>query len=216
MNTIYLNTIGTPCKAGGGGNSGGGGNTGGYAPIPNGVYIQHINRKLYTPEEWTAGGYASSDANGVAVVDDDANFVVSKDKSEVMVWSSYTPVISGVYANSSDASAKKDMNGRQNTRLILELADDGAAVFCANYTFPNGKKGYLPSLGEWNIVSSNMTAILDAMALIDGTPLDKGYQWSSTQGTSSNTAWYVSLSSRYFSKTDKNWAGCTARPFTSL
>lgn len=219
MNTIKLNTIGILSgggNAGGGGNSGGG-STEGYAPIPNGVYIQHINRKLYTPEEWAAGGYASADANGVAVVDDEANFVVSKDKSEALVWSSsYTNVIPGVYANSSQVSAVKDMSGRQNTRLILELANDGAALFCANYTFPNGKKGYLPSLGEWNIALSNKTAILDAMALIDGAPLDKGYQWSSTQSTSNNSAWYIDFSSGYISKTDKNWGGCIARPFTSL
>lgn len=35
--------------------------------VPNGVYIQHINGKLYTTDEWTAKAFANDEANGVAV-----------------------------------------------------------------------------------------------------------------------------------------------------
>lgn len=92
-----------------------------------------------------------------------------------------------------------DMDGIGNTPKIIEYlagTNDGyvdgapAAEACAAFTFPNGKKGYLPALGEWNGAYNNKTAVVSAMTLIGGTAISSNYYWSSTQFTS-NYSWYL-------------------------
>ena len=49
------------------------------------------------------------------------------------------------------------------------MSDTGkAAGFCKNFTFPNGKKGFLPSLGQMNAAYNNKNAVDAALAKIGG------------------------------------------------
>ena len=131
-----------------------------------GVYIQHVNGSLYTESEWRTGGYSNSDANGVAVLSSDALFVIAKNtaNSSKLYWGGYNKSLTGIVTTETSATALLDIDGAGNTNKIIDQLkgyNDGyatgapAAEACAAYTFPNGKKGYLPAIGEWNAAVQN-------------------------------------------------------------
>ena len=167
-----------------------------------GVYIQHVNGALYTESEWTAGGYANSDANGVAILSETVPaFVIAKQdaSSSNLRWGGYGKTVPDIVTSTSSATAVLDYDGAGNTPKIIEYlagTNDGyvdgapAAEACAAFTFPNGKKGYLPALGEWQGAYNNKTAVVSAMSLIGGTAIKYDYYWSSTQ-YHSNSSWYM-------------------------
>lgn len=162
--------------------------------IPPSVYIQHVNGALYTESEWIAGGYANSDANGVAIRGEtEPAFVIAKQNasSSDLRWGGYGKTVPDIVTSTSSATAILDYDGAGNTPKIIEQLDgytDGkgvigapAAEACATYTFPNGKKGYLPALGEWQTAYNNKTAVESAMTLIGGAAIQTNFYWSSTQ-----------------------------------
>ena len=170
-----------------------------------GVYIQHINGSLYTESEWTAGGYANRDANGVAILSETVSaFVIAKQNasSSDLRWGGYGKTVPDIVTSKSSSTAVLDYDGAGNTPKIIEYlagTNDGyvdgapAAEACAAFTFPNGKKGYLPALGEWQGAYNNKTAVVSAMSLIGGTAIKFDYYWSSTQGSSTGSwtlIWY--------------------------
>jgi hypothetical protein len=132
-----------------------------------GVYIQHVNGALYTESEWTAGGYANSDANGVAILSETIPaFVIAKQdaSSSKIRWGGYGKTVPDIVTSTSSATAILDYDGAGNTPKIIEYlagTNDGyvdgapAAEACVAYIFPNGNKGYLPALGEWNAAYAN-------------------------------------------------------------
>lgn len=150
---------------------------------PNGVYIQHIDNKLYTTEEWTAKGFSNDEANGVAVVAEEAQFVIAKNNiSDAMRWSSdVSTLVDGMFTTNDSVIAKTDFAGQENTALMLATDTSGAGFSCANYTFPNGQKGYLPALGELDVAQKNKSAINAMMTAIGGNAFNLDRYWSSTQ-----------------------------------
>lgn len=194
------------------------------APIV-GVYIQHINGKLYTTDEWVSKEFANEQANGVAVgavVDGTAvSFVIAKTYFDKMPWSSDAVTnVSGIMSTSKADTAKTDYAGAANTELMLASDTSGAAYTCANFIFPNGKKGYLPALGEWFVVFSLRALINRALNLIGGTPFDYstgnvGNFWSSTQYSNSK-AWAMKLYSGGGLYYDKSSPAYLVRPFCAL
>ena len=172
--------------------------------VNNGVFIQHVNRSLYTTDEWTAGGYANADANGVAIISDETAFIIAKAdaSSSTLRWGGYGKTITGIVTSTSSATAVLDYDGVGNTQKIIEQLsgyNDGyvtgapAAEACVAYTFPNGDTGYLPALGELQTAYNNISAINSAMSLIGGTTINTTYyHWSSTQD-SYNYSWRLSL-----------------------
>lgn len=185
-------------------------------PIAPGIYVQHIDGKLYTKDEWTNGGYAASSANGVALVSEQCAFVVAKDKiSDKLAWSSNTKgSIAGILTTSDKPSARGDFAGEANTALMLATDTSGAAYRCANFTFPNGKKGYLPSLGEWYLVKQNSSQIISLMSLIGGVAINYAEHWTSTQ-YEDGRAWTLDFSDGYTQGKEKTVLVYT-RPFCSL
>lgn len=182
---------------------------------PLGVYIQHVNGNTYTTDEWTEKGFANDAANGVAVVADEAKFVIAKDNvSTSVAWSSNTStLINGILTSTDSTEAKTDFAGQQNTELMLTVDTSGAGYSCANYTFPNGSKGYLPALGEWDITYQNSSAINKAMRLIGGTTLSSWY-WSSTQYSAYN-AWSMRLDNGSTDYSNKSYDS-SVRAFSAL
>lgn len=159
-------------------------------PSPKGVYIQHINGGLFTTDAWTAGGFANDEANGVAVNSDNAKFVIAKTSLTNAAWSSDTSnAVKGVMLTSDSSRAKTDYAGAANTALIAVEDTSGAALACANFTFPNGARGYLPALGEWDDAYAYKADVDAAMTLIGGEAIS-GFFWASTQ-YSSTRAWYL-------------------------
>lgn len=155
----------------------------------NGVYIQHIDGKLYTTEEWTAKAFANEVANGVAVVADECRFVVAKEYAQTGgSWASeYNTLIEGVFTTTSKAEALTDFNGLANYALIPKKNNNGAAYKISKYRFPNGAEGYMPSAGEMGVLHNNINEIKAALSQIGGVSLGS-YLWTSTQADASQ-AW---------------------------
>lgn len=154
-----------------------------YNVDSSGVYIQHIDGSLYSIEEWSNRGFAPENANGVALILPDASFVIANEIAKSScVWSSDSEYISGVSITQDAEKAKTMLNGASNTEKIL--AFDGsvhsAAYYCDAYIFPNGKKGYLPAIGEFMKAEGWISEINAARQVIGLSPL-KGTYWSSTQ-----------------------------------
>ena len=132
---------------------------------PNGVYIMHKDRKLFRIENWT---YPNEDASGVAVKTDNYSFVIAKENSVHIKWSTQDVLINNCTTTKSESIAKKDYNGKQNTDAIvsqLGTSDTYAARYCKEYTFPHGVQGYLPAVGEWMEVYKYMYSICNQLLL---------------------------------------------------
>ena len=111
------------------------------------------------------------------------------------LWGGYGTTISKIVTTTDDIKAKKDYAGEANTdKIIAQLGKDNApaAEYCRNYTFKNGKKGYLWSFGEAHDAYNNKAAINAAMSKIGGTAIiTDNYIWTSTQ-YNSKIAWILS------------------------
>ena len=162
---------------------------GGFAPstAPNGVYIQHSNGRLFLRSEWNIAW--NSKAVGVAVKTAKCSFVIAPVEQTAIQWGGYGTLISGCTNAADLATAKKDYKGKQNTDAIitqLGASTQYAAIYCRNYTFKNGKKGYLPALGELYEAYLNKSEVDACMSLIGGKALydssiSNYVKWSSTQ-----------------------------------
>lgn len=192
-----------------------------------GVYIQHINGKLYRTEAWTANGFANDLANGVALVSNECCFVIAKTLSNTssLKWGGQAQVLDGVVTFESETAAVLDYDGAGNTSKIIEqlsgytdnygITGAPAAEACANYVFPNGQKGYLPSCGEWNMVGIYKSAITSAMNLIGGNGLSKSYYWTSSQAIHGDT-WILKWSGLVFDRAGRSNSSAYALAFTTL
>ena len=153
-----------------------------------GVYIQHIDGTLYNEAEWTNGGFSNDEANGVAVITTKASFVIAKNDLGQKAWSSNTStLVDGILTTTDSATALTDYAGYDNTQLMLATDTSRAGYSCANYTFPNGDKGYLPALGELREAYNNKSKITSLMTKIGGAELTSNSYWSSTQYNSTQS-----------------------------
>lgn len=183
------------------------------------IYIQHIDGTLYTTDEWTAGGYANDQANGVALTSMSTSFVIAKEdvSSSGLAWGGYGKLITDIITSSFSSTVVLDFDGENNTTKIIEqlsgytdsnsVTGAPAAEACVAYVFPNGKTGYLGALGQWQVVLNNRDAVKSAMSLIGGTTfsLITNY-WASTQ-YSTNSSWSISwrfLNTRNDNKNQSN------------
>lgn len=177
------------------------------------VAIQHVDGTLYSVDGWIAGGFTNDLANGVAVLDEESSFVIAKSSiTEEAIWGN-SGLVSGATETNIQARAEKDFAGAANTQAISSSNSSGGVVLCSNYTFPNGQKGYMPSLGEWLVARKNRTVIDNALNIIGGELL-VGYCWSSTQYDSLD-AWDLHLTSDLIRHSARNKTRRT-RAFTTL
>ena len=192
-----------------------------------GVYIQHVNGSLYTESEWTAGGYANSDANGVALLSETAPaFVIAKAdaSSSKLRWGGYGKTVPDIVTTDTRSVAVLDFDGASNTTKIINFlagTNDGyvdgapAAEACANYTFPSGQKGYLPTAGEWKAAYDNKSAVVSAMSLIGGTAIRGSNYWSSTQ-YNNNVCWSQAWFNGNLNNSGKHDAYTDVRAFSAV
>ena len=184
--------------------------------IPLGVFIQHVNGTLYTEAEWTAKGFTNDEANGVAVSTDNARFVIAKSDLGKMTWSSNrSTAVDGILTTTDSATALTDFAGKNNTQLMLATDTSGAGYSCANFSFPNGDKGYLPALGELNEAYANKSKIDSLMTKIGGAKLQLDYYWSSTQ-SSSGLSWDFSWRDGSTNRNFKDALATYVRAFSAL
>lgn len=165
-----------------------------YKALETGVFIIDKNDRLYkTTEEFQQSGMSNSDAVGVLLVTDKVTIVIPPGMSSALQWSTSRQLVEGVTTTSDSEVAVLDFKGKANTEAIVKALGQNApaAYYCSNYTFKNGKKGYLPSLGEGKEILSNLESIY--RLLYDISPetdnLSTDYRcWTSTQDDISS-AW---------------------------
>lgn len=162
-----------------------------YTYLHLGIYILDTDGNFMTAEDWDTAN--NSKAVGVLVSTENSKFVIAPTvDNETRQWGGYGTTISGIVTSSDSTTAKKDYAGETNTDKIIAQLGTGnapAAEYCRNYTFKNGKKGYLWSLGEAQDAYNNKAAIDAAMRKIGGTAITTdNYIWTSTQ-YSGSSAW---------------------------
>lgn len=177
-----------------------------YIYIPVGIYIYDTDGNFTQADDWNTSN--NGKAVGVSVVTENSAFVISPTcDSRKYQWGGYGTTISGIVTTDDTVTAKKDYAGKSNTDKIIAKLGTGkapAAEYCRNYTFKNGKKGYLLSLGEALDAYNNQAAINAAMSKIGGTAIvTEDYYFTSTQ-YSSGYAWELNWNYGFTSYESKN------------
>ena len=156
-----------------------------YEEIKNGVFAYYSDGTILPYSQATTG------AIGVAVIDDDACFVIDKtDAARNIAFGGYDRDLSmwNIVIASTAATAKTDFDGYRNTTKLISA--------CAGYTDSSysitgapaaeacrqqfSGKGYLPALGEWNVAYKYKTDITSMMSKIGGTAITESYYWAIT------------------------------------
>ena len=141
------------------------------------------------------------DAIGVAViaeVEDKLHRIVL-DKTNIssgyVLYGGYNKSITGATTTKDRTTARQDMKGKENTIAISDACHGyydgyrtGSAAEDCQAMFDG--KGHLPSLGEWQMLYDNKSAINKMMAAIGGTALQEKWYWSSTLYNASPHSWY--------------------------
>lgn len=164
-----------------------------YKKISLGVFILGTDGSLYSAKEWNQ---PSSSAVGVAVLTNECKFVIAPTQNgSSLVWAPRhaTDSVPGVTTVTSTLNAEKDYKGVSNSSAIVSKYKTGtnyAAGWCQNFTFRNGKRGYLGACGEWQKACNNKDKINACMSLIGGEDIGNIFYWTSTQ-YSNDGAWMV-------------------------
>lgn len=162
-----------------------------YEAVTLGVFIQGVSGKLYETDAWTN----QETPNGVAVITEECSFVIALDKaSSTMCIHNNT---SGALENymtaiKDETQAKADYDGATNTTNIMKLQSgtNYAAGWCNAFSFPSGKKGFLPSLGQIYAVYNNKDDVNVALSKAGGTEFFNTSYWTSTFYGAGATARY--------------------------
>lgn len=176
-----------------------------YKALETGVFIIDKNDKFYkTAAEFKNAGTSTNDVIGALIVTDKVAFIVANYVSNTVEWGPAVGVlVNGCTISSDSISALKDFSGAANTAAIIKAGcpSNTAASICYNYTFKNGRRGYLMSAGEASAiktVSSSIWQLFKAIGL-DYSFISKGSNyWTSTQ-ISEKKAWSLDISSSYSS-----------------
>lgn len=166
-----------------------------YKKMTLGVFILGTDGNLYSESEWDQ---PNSSAVGVAVLTSECKFVIapiaSTEVNDRPNWSKRAAFdsVSGVITTTNLIAAMSDYNGVSNSSAIVSryrTGTDYAAGWCQDFSFKNGKEGYLGSCGEWKKAYDNKDEINACMSLIGGTVIRTDYpHWTSTQ-YNSRAAW---------------------------
>lgn len=192
---------------------------------PNGVYILHANGKVYTKKDWDTSW--NNNAVGVAVKTAKCSFVIAPEEQSPINWGGFGTTINGCTTTTNDSVAKSDFKGRTNTKAIVTQLGYSkemyAARYCSEYTFKNGKEGYLPALGELYEAYQNKSEIDACMALIGGKAMyndsfKNQTKWSSTE-FGIHHSWIITFNNLFIDsieKTNGTPTNACARPFAAL
>ena len=174
-----------------------------YTKLPLGVYIYDTDGHFTLSKNWDTAN--NSKAVGVYVGTENSQFVMAPTyNSSDLIWGDAGLAISGIVTSEGVTEAQKDYAGELNTdKIIAQLGIyvAQAAEYCRNYTFKNGKKGYLWSAGEAMNACANQEAINVAMDKIGSTDMKDNY-WTSTQADASE-AWKCDVYDSKIIKDDK-------------
>ena len=174
-----------------------------YTYRPMGIYILDTDGNLTTANNWDTAN--NSKAVGVYVGTENSHFVIAPHLSNKK-WGDSDTIISGIATSEDYDKIIKDYVGESNTDYIIAQLGNGngpAAEYCRNYTFKNGKKGYLWAVGEAIDARENNEAINAALSKIGGFDMGNRPYWTSSQANASS-AWKCSTSDYTLSKEYKS------------
>lgn len=162
-----------------------------YKALETGVFIIDTNDNLINKDSWSPAMQETT--VGVALITEKVAIVISTGLHTDLCWSKTNQLIGGVTTTTDSTVAETDYKGKANTEAIVKALGQNApaAYYCSNYTFKNGKKGYLMAAGELKEIFVNMQKISELLDYInpDATNLTNGQEvWTSTQNNNS-TAW---------------------------
>jgi hypothetical protein len=178
-----------------------------YKALELGVFIIDTNDNLINKDSWSPTMQQTT--VGVALITEKVAIVISTELHTDLCWSKTYQLVGGVTTTTDSTVAATDYKGKANTEAIVKALGQNApaAYYCSNYTFKNGKKGYLMAAGEAQEIFVNMRKISELLDFINPntTNLANGYEvWTSTQNNNS-TAWrHDGMSLKTLSKTVDN------------
>ena len=178
-----------------------------YKALELGVFIIDTNDNLINKDSWSPTMQETT--VGVALITEKVAIVISTGLHTDLRWSKTYQLVGGVTTTTDSTVAATDYKGKANTEAIVKALGQNApaAYYCSNYTFKNGKKGYLMAAGEAQEIFVNMRKISELLYYINPntTNLANGYEvWTSTQNDNS-TAWcHDGMSLKTLSKTVDN------------
>lgn len=175
-----------------------------YKTLSFGIFIIDSDGVLTLRADWNTSN--NGKAAGVAILSSNCQFIIAKSDS-AFAWSVNNNVINGIVTSTDATTAKKDYDGAGNTvKIIAQLGAENApaANYCKSISFPEGRYGHLPSLGEWQEAYNNKAEVDACMTLIGGTAINKDkYYWSSTQH-SERYSWIMGWDSALTGNNSKN------------
>ena len=163
-----------------------------YKALELGVFIIDTNDNLINKDSWSPTMQQTT--VGVALITEKVAIVISTGLHTNLCWSKTNQLVEGVTTTTNIATAVQDFKGKANTEAIVKAHGQNApaAYYCSNYTFKNGKKGYLMAAGESYEIFVNMQKISELLNYInkDTNNLANGCEvWTSTQ-KNDYAAWY--------------------------
>lgn len=180
-----------------------------HNPNKYGAFILHINGSLITHDNWYNGIYPAKEAVGIAVITENCEFMISLDEQTDSIMLGRYKSLWPIPELRDIEDAKKDFDGKGNTDKITSysgLSEGYSAGYCANYTFINGQRGYLGSVGEWQAVNSLWNPINSCLNVARGAklawwkdPQRGGGYWTSTQ-YNNNHQWAARYSDGFVSE----------------
>ena len=175
-----------------------------YKALETGVFVIDKNDKFYkTADEFKSAGTSTNDVIGALIVTDKVAIIVANYVSDTVEWGPAVGVlVNGCTISSDTYSALEDFSGAANTAAIIKAGcpSNTAASICYNYTFKNGRRGYLMSAGEASAiqtVSNSIWQLFKAIGL-DYSFINSKERWTSTQ-VSGTHAWSLDIGSSYSS-----------------
>ena len=187
----------------------------------DGIYIEGLNNKFYTVDDWKSG----NDANSIVVSSGDVKFrmALTEASDTMAICGSYYDTYEDYMERWDWSSGHYDYDGAGNTAKMLKVqpSTDYAAGYCNAFVFPDGKtKGYLPSFGQLYRARRNKDAIEAALSKCGGTAMctKKDYYWTSSFNSESDGLHYfLVLDWKYDGVSDYSaFYGFHVRPFADI
>ena len=180
-----------------------------YKALELGVFIIDTNDNLINKDSWNS--QTQQTTVGVALITEKVAIVISVGLKTGRAWSTTTQLVEGVTTATNSTVAVTDYKGKANTEALVKALGQNAqaAYYCSNYTFKNGKKGYLMAAGEANAIYVNIRTISELLNYINpnSSNLSSGDEiWTSTQCNISKAWRHDAIGCRTLSKdVDNNY-----------
>ena len=150
--------------------------------MPLGVFFIDINEKFISKNSLDL---TLQQIVGVALITEKIAVVIQENIYAWKEWSTQKQLVEGATVANTARDAMNDYNGKANTEAIIKALGENApaAFICTNFTFKNGKNGYLMSAGEAKEIYSNKTEISSLFDLLNASSdfSKSDTWWTSTQ-----------------------------------